>query len=166
MPSREERRAERSARIAARRLRVQARRERVQARREAAEREVGLRRIEYRTTEVGAPPKRVALTHFGKAIRDETGVLSIEIRRTEKVESSWVHSIHLVWLREVNEIRLGVTFLDGYTCVYDGSGPADFAAMLAAPSKGKHVWAHWYGVDRRVISKHTRTHLGQLGMPV
>ena len=127
----------------------------------------GLRRREYVTTEVGAPPKDVAWTHFGRAIIDkDTGQKSIEFRRTEKVESSWVHSIHLVWIRVLDEVRLGVTFLDGYTCVYDGSGPTDFLAMLAAPSKGKHIWAHWYGVDRRVISAYTKAHLAGLGIPV
>jgi hypothetical protein len=143
MPSKRE---EILARIAARRLRVQARRERVQARREAraARRAAGLREIRHVAPEVGAPPEKVEATKFGVA----TNIAFIHI---VAVESSWVSHVMLILDRTTGERKLAVRFLDGYACYYPASSEADYNAMLAAPSKGKHIWAHWYGMGKRRI---------------
>lgn len=161
MPSdREQRRTERRARIAARRLRVQARRERVQSRREAmaAKREAmalppGLRRVEHIATEVGTPPRQVALTRPG------TQRLNIAYLQVSKVQSSWVEYVILVDDQTTGQRRLGVRFLDEYACMYLASSEADYHAMLAAPSKGKHIWSHWYGMGRRVFTDDFRRYL-------
>jgi hypothetical protein len=142
------------ARIAARRLRVQARRERVQARREAmaADRPPppGLREVRHLATEIGAPPKQVAATWFGKAI-------NIDYLRINEVQSSWVSHVMLILDNTTGVRRLGVRFLDGYACYYSASTEADYHAMMTAPSMGKHIWAHWYGMGkRRIVAATTR----------
>ncbi|MEE9185241.1 MAG: hypothetical protein V3U39_12320 [Acidimicrobiia bacterium] len=149
---REERRAARAARIAARRLRVQARRERVQARREAAaaRRERRVERIEFETTRAGEPPKKTALTILAE---------NIEFLETTRVESSWVHSVHLVRDRLTGNLRLAVTFKEAWTGIYITSSRADYDAILAAVSKGKHVWAHLYRLPYRTITAATKRHL-------
>lgn len=159
MPSeREQRRAERRARIAARRLRVQARRERVQARREAAAAGAplppSLRRVEYLATEVGTPRKQVALTFPGGR-----GPENIQYLQINPVESSWVSHVMLIADGTTGQTFLGVRFLDGYACVYLPSSQADYQAMMAAPSKGKHIWSHWYGVGKRKITAETNRRL-------
>ena len=153
MPSeRELRRVQRTARIAARRLRVQARRERVQARREAmaADRPPppALRRIEHLATEIGTPPRQVEATRFGKAT-------NIDYLRINEVESSWVSHVMLILDKTTGVRRLAVRFLDGYACYYSASTEADYHAMMAAPSMGKHIWAHWYGMGKRKITAAT-----------
>lgn len=158
--SREERRARiaaRKARRAARRERGEARMARVQARREQAARRADplTEFIEYETVAAGRPPKEVALT----VIADNVAYLE-----TRKVESSWVHSIHLVRDLTVDRDRLAVTFLDLYTCIYTSTSVRDYFAMKAAPSKGKHVWAYLYRLGRRVISDETKGHLAKLGL--
>jgi hypothetical protein len=154
---RERRRAERAARIAARRQRAQARRERVQARREAAAARRaeagslaarGLRKVEHIATDIGVPPKQVASTLFGDPI-------NLEFVRINAVESSWVSHVMLLVDQTTGRRVLGVRFLDGYACWYSASSEADYHAMMAAPSKGKHIWSHWYGMGKRKITAAT-----------
>ncbi len=159
MPSdREERRAARAARIAARRLRVQSRRERVQARREAAA--AGrplpprLRTREYLATEIGTPREQVALTFPGGR-----GPENIQYLKISPVESSWVSHVMLIADGTTGQTFLGVRFLDGYACVYAPSSEPDYHAMMAAPSKGKHIWSHWYGIFKRKITAETNRRL-------
>ncbi len=155
---REVRRVARAARIAARRVRTQARRERVQARREAraAGRPLppGLRQQEYLATEIGTPREQVALTFPGGR-----GPENIQFQKINAVESSWVSHVMLIADGTTGQTFLGVRFLDGYACVYLPSSQADYNAMMAAPSKGKHVWAHWYGIGKRKITAETNRRL-------
>ena len=159
MPTdREERRAQRTARIAARRLRVQARRERVQARREAMA--AGrpppprLRQRDYLATEIGAPREQVALTFPGGR-----GPENITYLQINTVESSWVSHVMLIGDQTTSQTWLGVRFLDGYACIYLPSSERDYRAMMAAPSKGKHIWSHWYGIGKRKITAETNRRL-------
>lgn len=149
-------REERRARIAARRLRVQARRERVQARREAAaaRRERGVERIEFETTRAERPPKETALTILAE---------NIEFLETTFVTSSWVRAVHLVRDLTTGNVRLAVTFKEDFTGIYTTSSRIHYDAILAAESKGKHVWAFLYRLPYRTISAEARKMVPGIG---
>jgi hypothetical protein len=116
-------------------------------------RERGLREVRHVATEIGTPPSQVALTRPG------TQRLNIAYLKVTKVQSSWVEYVILVEDQTTGERRLGVRFLDGYACMYLASSEADYHVMLAAPSKGKHIWSHWYGMGRRVFTDDFRRYL-------
>ena len=112
---------------------------------------LALRRLPAHKVIKGIPPggrgltpdeirrRMIAMYHGVVPARDTPGLV---VLATLPVSSTWVRSISLVLVGGHEEVML--TFLDGAKCHYPGTDKSDYAYILAAPSKGKAVWAQFY----------------------